>query len=217
MPTHSLSIKGEALIEMYKGIAQEGHDRIGDERVKHPFSYFNLRKMKTLAKKIFRENNVSTVLDYGSGAADWEKKGFDEETNLSAIEYFELEKVYLYEPGREIDERQKVDCVVCIDVLEHIFICDIPILIRDMLSYSSRLALLNIACYPAQALLPNGDNAHVTVRSPFWWKGVIDSICIEFPSVNIFLGCTLNRTSGKLFNIWKADCWQESDSFVVDL
>ena len=38
-------------------------------------------------------------------------------------------------------------------------------------SYANRLVVLNIACYKATALLPNGKNAHVTVRDPMWWKG----------------------------------------------
>ena len=31
----------------------------------------------------------------------------------------------------------------------------------------------NIACYPANKTLPNGENAHCTVRPVAWWQKVI--------------------------------------------
>ena len=56
------------------------------------------------------------------------------------------------------------------DVLEHIFISDIPYVIHDVFSYSKKLVIINVACYEASALLPNGENTHITVRPPLWWK-----------------------------------------------
>ena len=35
---------------------------------------------------------------------------------------------------------------------------------------------INVACYNAAALLPNGENAHVTVRAPSWW--LITHLCL---------------------------------------
>ena len=59
--------------------------------------------------------------------------------------------------------------------------------------------MLNIACYPAAAMLPNGENAHITVRDPLWWKGVIDVASIEFPKITVLLICSMSYSSGILF------------------
>ncbi len=47
---------------------------------------------------------------------------------------------------------------------------DVPAVLRDILSLADRLVVLNVACYKANALLPNGENAYITARHPFWWK-----------------------------------------------
>ena len=71
------------------------------------------------------------------------------------------------------DEKRSVDCMVSFDVLEHVFISNVATTIRDMLSYATKLAIINVACYSARALLPNGENEHVTVRRPLWWEGML--------------------------------------------
>ena len=54
----------------------------------------------------------------------------------------------------------------------------------DIFSYSSKLVIINAACYPAGKILPNKENAHITVREPFWWKGMIDGVANLFPNIN---------------------------------
>ena len=39
-----------------------------------------------------------------------------------AREYFGLRAVYRFEPTRNVDQRQRVDAVLCFDVLEHVFV-----------------------------------------------------------------------------------------------
>ena len=69
-------------------------------------------------------------------------------------------------------------------MLEHVFISDIPWVIYDIFSYSSKLVIINAACYPAGKILPNKENAHITIREPFWWKGMIDGVANLFPDIN---------------------------------
>ena len=160
-------------------------------------------------------HGIRTVLDSGCGGSDWAAAGFDEDRGSSAIEYFSLDRVRRYEPARGVDEREKVDCVVSFDVLEHVFVSDVPTIIRDMLSFASKALLLNIACYPAVAKLPNGENAHVTVRDPLWWKGVFDCISIEFPDTAIHLFCSTRWRKTGAFPVWNAGSWQTSETFVI--
>ena len=213
----NFSNKGEQLLKLYEHMAQEGYDCTDGAVVEASdvFRNFELRHYRQQLKQVFKSNSISTVLDYGCGGSDWTIPDFDE-SGQSATDYFELEKVYRYEPARNLDERQKVDCVVSFDVLEHIFISDVPSVIRDMFSLAENLLVLNVACYAAAAKLPNGENAHVTVRNPAWWKGLVDGISIEYPKTSVLLICSVGWRNSSAGPIWKADEWQNSTTFVVN-
>ena len=216
MSNIKFSRKGQELIRMYEKMAKEGYDRIDEQRIDVAFSDFELRPYRDQICSIFNEHSISTVLDYGCGGSDWMAKGFDDTSNKSAVEYFGLQNAYRYEPARDLDERQQVDCVLSFDVLEHVFISDVPSVLRDMFSYASKTIILNAACYSAAAQLPNGENAHITVRPPAWWKGMVDSIAVEFPDISIYLFCSPAWRNSSVFPVWSANMWQESSSFVVD-
>lgn len=139
------SSKGKSLIKMYEDMAKYGYDRTDNLTVENAFSDFELRAYRYDIKNIFSQYNIKTILDYGCGGSNWTQKGFDQESNLSADEFFNV-KSFMYEPARNIDDRQFVDCVISFDVLEHIFISDIPNVIREMFSMAKELLVLNVAC-----------------------------------------------------------------------
>jgi hypothetical protein len=211
-----LSDKGKELLELYEKMARQGYERADHTRVDVAFSEFELRPYRESLRACFKQYSVSSVLDYGCGGSDWRAKGFDEGSQLSAVDYFGLDQAYRYEPARNVDERQPVDCVVSFDVLEHVFISDIPHVIRDMFSYSKKLLVLNVACYPAAAKLPNGENAHITLRPPSWWKGMLDSIASEYPDISVLLICSTAWRKSSAFPIWSGGMWQQSDTFAVE-
>lgn len=215
MNTPALCNKGNELISMYENMAEAGYERTDKVRIESAFNDFEIRVYKSVIRNIIESYNFNTILDYGCGGSDWDVPNFDEETNQSAVEYFNLDKVYKYEPARNIDERQKVDCVISFDVLEHIFIADIPSVIRDMFSYANKMLLVNVACYPAKAKLPNGENAHITVRQPSWWKGIFDCIATEFPHVEVCLICSPAWRKSETFPLWSGKGWLESETFVI--
>ena len=216
MDKFGFSRKGRELIKMYEQMAREGYERSDQVRVDDAFSDFELRAYRPRIRNIFKKYAINTVLDYGCGGSDWHAVGFDEVTGLSAKEYFNLHSVYRYEPARELDERKRVECVISFDVLEHIFISDVPYVLRDMFSLATKLLVLNVACYPAAAQLPNGENAHVTVRHPAWWKGMVDSIAVEFPDIVIYLICSTGWRKSSAFPEWSAGMWQENSTFVIN-
>jgi len=217
MKTVEFSQKSLDLISMYKTIADEGYDRTDETRVNVAFSDFELRAYRQEIHSIFEQFSIKNILDYGCGGSDWNFENFDIESQKSAVEYFNLEHAYRYEPARNIDERQKVDAVISFDVLEHIFISDIPTVLREMFSYTNKLLLINVACYPAAAKLPNGENAHISVRDPLWWKGVLDTISLEFPEVYVCLICSPAWQKSTMYPIYQAKQWQKSETFVVNL
>ena len=216
MSNLKFSKKGQELIAMYTNMADQGYERVDNTKVDVAFSDFELRGYQANILPTFQELGIRTVLDYGCGGSDWSMPGFDEASGLSAVEYFGLDKAYRYEPARDIDERQKVDCVISFDVLEHIFISDVPTVLRDMFSHAEKLLVLNVACYPAAATLPNGENAHITTREPLWWKGMIDCIASEFPHVNIFLMCSSGWRESGAYPLWSGDMWNNDPKFVID-
>ena len=56
-------------------------------------------------------------------------------------------------------------------------------MINDLFKYANKCIVINVACYNAAALLPNGENAHITVRPPSWWLGQIECISSLHPDV----------------------------------
>jgi hypothetical protein len=205
--------KQEQLIALYKIIANEGYEREDGRFISFAFSDMEIRAFKQPVKKIFENLSINTLLDYGCGASNYENKGFAGE--LSAKKFFNLSEVFLYEPARNIDQRFQADAVVCFDVLEHVFISEVPKVIRELFSLANKLLIINVACYPAKALLPNGENAHITVRPPLWWKGMFDSIAVEFPDIAVQLWCSTDWRKVEAYKLIKASEWQEQDGFVV--
>ena len=212
-----LSNKGNALISLYDTMVVDGYERKDATFVKDAFGDFELRVYAADIASIFSNEYINSTLDYGCGGSNWNEPGFEPETKKSAKEYFNLETVYHYEPSRGIDERTQADCVVSFDVLEHIHILDVANVLRDIFSYAKKICLFNIACYPAAAKLPNGENAHITVRPKLWWKGVIDMIAVEYPHIRVYLITSIAWQKSELVPTFSAQEWIEQENFVVDL
>ena len=206
IPELKLSKKGNKLLEMYKSMVDEGYKN----------NLFNIKNYKDFLKKTFHENNIKTVLDYGSGRSDWNDLSFDNENNISALEYFNLNKVFQYEPTIDNSNKKIADCVLCFDVLEHIFISDLNKVVSDLYYHASNLLILQVACYEAKAKLPNGENAHITIRSPIWWKGFIDAISSNFKSRTILI-CSTSYDKASVFKSWNIDDWNNSSLYKIDL
>ena len=176
---------------------------------------FNLQFFKEIIKEKLTYFNIENILDYGCGKSDWYSKSFDKERNLSAKEFFNLKNINLYEPSLDIDSRKKSDCVICFDVLEHIFIGDVKNVLTDIFEHANKLVILQIACYSAAAKLPNGENAHITLRHPLWWKGMLDSFSIDYKDISIVLLCSEKYKKILEFNIWSGNDWIRDNKFII--
>lgn len=211
-----LSKKGSELISLYQEMVDKGYKTSsGSDDQEDAFGDFELRAYREQLKKDMEKFNLETLLDYGCGGSDWSLKGFNGD-GKSAKEYFGLKECYRYEPSRDLDDRQKVDCVVNFDVLEHVFIADVPKVIDNIFSFAKKLVIINVACYPARALLPNGENAHITVRHPIWWKSQVDFAALNYPEVSVLLLTSQAWRKTSAFPIYKASNWLNSDKFVID-
>ena len=78
------------------------------------------------------------------------------------------------------------------------------------------MVILNIACYPANALLPNGENAHITVRDSFWWKAQVDNFALKYPNVYIQLITSHDWRKTKSYPVYRGKDWMDSENFVTE-
>lgn len=210
------SAKQKKLIELYTQMAEEGYTTIDQQTIENAFSDMEIIAFQDLVKPLFESYGIKSLLDYGCGGSDYELAGFTP-SGESAKQFFNLEKVYRYEPARDLDERIQADAVVNFDVLEHIFIADIPRVIRELFSLTKKLLVINVACYNARALLPNGENAHITVRPPEWWRGVINAIAVEYPDITVKLYCSVGWRNVLQYPPFKVDDWLNADKFTIPL
>lgn len=132
-------------------------------------------------RALARATGARTVLDYGSG------KGMQYRQDPIAIgkgreipglaTYWGVEAIHCYDPG--VPEYAAYpwgtyDGLVSTDVLEHIPEEDIGWFLVEFFRLAGSFIFANIAGYPAEKVLPNGWNAHVTVKPKEWWKERIE-------------------------------------------
>jgi hypothetical protein len=131
-------------------------------------------------KRLIQATGAKTVLDYGAG------KGLQyrsqrivvdgEHVADSIAEYWDVDHVQCYDPAYapySALPEGKFDGVVCTDVLEHCAAEDLSWILGEIFSCARKFVYLMVACQPALKCLPNGENAHVTVRPPQWWEALV--------------------------------------------
>jgi hypothetical protein len=99
-----------------------------------------------------------TVLDYGCGRG-------------SLAEALKPHRCQQYDPGipgRDVLPKPS-DVVVCTDVLEHVEPDKLESVLDHLARLTARAAYIVIATRPANAVLPDGRNAHLIVETPEWW------------------------------------------------
>ena len=218
MSVLKLSTHGHRLIELYSQMVSEGFERTDGNTVKpaNVYNAFQLQKFRNMVKNQISNEKINTVLDYGGGGSNWDAVGFEPSTGETAKQFFGITDVTTFEPARGLMKKERLDCVICVDVLEHIFLADIANLVSELFSLAKYLLVINVACYKAAALLPNGENAHITVRSPDWWKGVIDTTASKFGDVEVILICSTGFIGGVVYEPFKSNDWHKSEKFSID-
>lgn len=210
-----LSAKGQQLVEFYTEMAANGYYLKDGTKLGSVYNSFELRKFRNICREKMTDDEITTVLDYGGGGSDWDEPDFDPASGQSAKQFFDVSIVNTFEPARNEFEKTKSDCVICMDVLEHIFISDVPKVVNELFSLAKKLLIINVACYEADALLPNGENAHITIRNAEWWKGVIDATAVHFEEVEVMLICSTSYASGVVYEPFRSSDWAHGSVFSV--
>lgn len=134
----------------------------------------------------------TSALDYGCG------KGlqYTKPLNASGEPAICLEDalgfpVKKYDPAVEgFDDSSVVtpsDLVWCTDVLECLPEGDIPEIVGLLGSLARKALLVTVASYPSKKSLPNGENAHVTIKPAEWWHAQFAPIRAAYPNLKLIL------------------------------
>lgn len=132
-------------------------------------------------RSLILATGAKDILDYGCGKAGIYKKDSLELRSGKIVgpilEYWGADAIAFYDPGvaeYATPPQRTFDGVISTDVLEHIPEEDLPWVLGEFFAFADRFVFANIASYPATKVLPNGWNAHVTVKPPEWWAERID-------------------------------------------
>ncbi len=155
------------------------------------------RHVKTIGQLV-RRTGAKTILDYGSGKGSLYEESPDHEpgSRYKVMREWSGATVICYDPGYEPfagDYDGVYDGVISTDVLEHIPEEDVPWVIDELFSHSSKFVYAVATCYPAKKTLPNGENAHCTIMPPGWWRGQMEMAARRHPEVEWLL-CTKERS-----------------------
>lgn len=167
----------KTLVAMYREMHAEGEKFLGIPAEK-TFPGQSLPPHALAIKALISRLGARTLLDYGSGKgkqyqpmqiADADGKTFASIPELWNTQVTCYDPAYT--PFSELP-KGKFDAVVSTDVLEHVPEEDAEWVVDEIFSYANKFVYTNVACYAAAKRLPNGENAHATIRPIEWWKEV---------------------------------------------
>jgi hypothetical protein len=164
---------------MYMQLHEHGEQLLGLPP-EDTFSGLSLIPQAVRVKALIERTGAYTILDYGSGkGSQYDSrpvKASDGTQYNSIVEYWDVTAVHCYDPCYGPYSRLpegRFDGVVCTDVLEHCPEEDLPWILDEIFGYAERFVYANVACYPASKRLPNGENAHCTIKPVEWWKRLL--------------------------------------------
>jgi len=194
-------------LDFYKDMHQNGYHLI-DGRKRNAENAYDGKSTLAYApiiKNIIQNENIKNMIDYGCGKGNFYKNGFNLGSNTipPLRDYWGI-KIKLYDPCYEkytkFEKNENFDLLICIDVLEHIPEDDIEWILKRFFSISNKFIFINVACYKAIALLPDGKNAHINVQKPIWWSNKIQNLLKNQNQIKLICVCTI-KDNGKIKHI----------------
>jgi hypothetical protein len=135
------------------------------------FPGYSIRAYVPQITELVMASGAKTLLDFGCGAG----KQYTEE----CYHVFWNIMPTLYDPAvPAYSKRPKgtFDGIISTDVMEHIPEDELDDVIADLVGYARLWCFVSVCCRPAKANknLPDGRNAHVTIKPPEWWREKLD-------------------------------------------
>jgi hypothetical protein len=139
------------------------------EEIHRSTSYVNAGRWRRYIRPWVEELRPHSILDYGCGRS-------------SMVTEFDAKIKHAYDPaipGSDTIPLPRYDMVLCIDVMEHLDEPEVDQVFAEIAGLTGR-ALFLIDTVEAKTILPNGENAHATIRSYEWWRS---QLAKHFPVV----------------------------------
>lgn len=176
---------------MYRQMHQQGEQFLGMPP-EDTFPGFSLDAQIDRIKNLIVRSDAQTILDYGCGKGrQYQPRAIRGESGgshwPSVIDYWDIDEIACYDPCYEPHSKLptgKFDGVISIDVLEHCPEEDIEWIVDEIFGFASRFVFANVACYPARKMLPNGENAHCTIKPVEWWRDLVRNIAARHPDIS---------------------------------
>jgi len=177
------------LMTLYKQMHLEG-DKLTGSKPEEVFPGRSLFPQLERIKALIDGAGANSILDYGSGKGlQYRVQDITLPSGLkmnNIPEYFAVQEIRCYDPAYEPFSNypnKKYDGVICTDVLEHCPEPDMGWIVNELFAFANRFVYANVACYPAKRILPNGENAHCTIKEPEWWRQLLIKTCSNHPQV----------------------------------
>lgn len=176
------------LLAQYRSLHRDG-DATKGIPASQMFDGRSLPRQASRIKALVVKTGSKQLLDYGCGkGAVYQAPRFMEGVQAwnGIRAYWGVDHVHLYDPGHEPYSKLpegRFQGVVCTDVLEHCPEDDMPWIVGELFGYAERFVFANVACYPAGKTLPNGENAHCTIKPLPYWKALFESAAAARPGV----------------------------------
>jgi len=150
--------------------------------------------LKKVLGDVFKKEDTKTLLDYGCG------QGI-QYSEAKVHELWGIKEVECYDPAIEQysmkpDKSKFFDAIICIDVMEHIPERSVNDILQDIFAYKTNLVFFSISTVLAKAKLPDGSNAHCTVKSADWWLKKLKVFKRKYKQTKILL-----KVKSKLYEI----------------
>ena len=179
------SARYRRLLELYREMHVRG-EALRSLPPERTFPGASLLPQAHHVRRLVAQTGARSILDYGSGkGAQYRPMRLSEVIPRQGAgkwqgiqEYWGVERIVCYDPGYEPFSRlpsEACDGVISTDVLEHCPEADLPWIVAELFALARRFVFASVACHPAVKRLPNGENAHCTVRPPEFWQDLFSS------------------------------------------
>ena len=141
-------------------------------------------------KALVEATGAKSLLDYGAGKGRvYAQRNIalaDGRVVPTVQDYLGVDRITCYDPAVPAHwsfPSEQFDGVISTDALEHCPQDDMPWIVEEMFSAARKFVYANVASYPAQNLLPNGENAHATQQPAQWWDALLRECAARHPDV----------------------------------
>ena len=194
-------------LNFYKDMHKNGYHLIDGRKrdAKDAYDGKSTLAFAPIIKKIIINENINNMIDYGCGKGNFYNHSFNLDNKLiPPLSKFWNIDIKLYDPCYEkysnFTINETFDLTICVDVLEHIPETDIEWILERFFKISRKFIFINVACYEAIALLPDGRNAHINIKKPTWWSNIIEKLVKNQKEMKVICICTI-KDNGKTKHI----------------